>query len=161
MILLSLLLAAGQVTPVQPIVKGTGLPAAVVTEEAGVMVPIDAMLAALATRDGQALLAQVRPEGGATAVEEMADGTRIIRRTGWSDFAARLKPGPERYAERLTDPAVDIDGDIAMVWSPYVFTIDGRVAHCGTDHFDMVRDAGRWKILNITWSKRTTGCPAQ
>lgn len=161
MILLSFLLAAGQVTPVQPIVKGTGLPPVVVTEEAGVMVPIDAMFAALATRDGQALLAQVRPEGGATAVEEMADGTRIIRRTAWSDFAAGLKPGPERYAERLTDPAVDIDGDIAMVWSPYVFTIDGRVAHCGTDHFDMVRDAGRWKILNITWSKRTTGCPAQ
>ncbi|MEG8029662.1 hypothetical protein [Sphingomonas aerolata] len=63
MILLSLLLAAGQVTPVQPIVKGTGLPPAVVTEEAGVMVPIDAMFAALAARDGQALLAQARPEG--------------------------------------------------------------------------------------------------
>ena len=54
--------------------------------------------------------------------------------------------------------AVDIDGDIAMVWSPYVFTIDGKVAHCGTDHFDMVREDGRWKIANLTWSKRTTGC---
>jgi len=161
MLLLSLLLAAGQVTPVKPIVKGTGLPPVAMTEEAGVMAPIEALFAALAARDGQALLAQVRPEGGATAVEEKADGSRSIRRSSWSEFAAGLKPGPERYAERLTDPAVDIDGDIAMVWSPYVFTIDGRVAHCGTDHFDMVREAGRWKILNITWSKRTTGCPAQ
>ena len=161
MLLLSLLLVAGQVTPVQPIVKGTGLPPATMTEEAGVMAPIEAMFAALAARDGQALLAQVRTAGSATAVEEKADGTRSIRRTGWSEFAAGLKPGPERYAERLTDPAVDIDGDIAMVWSPYVFTVDGRIAHCGTDHFDLVREAGRWKILNITWSKRTAGCPAQ
>jgi hypothetical protein len=158
MILLSLLLAAGQVTPVQPIVKGTGLPPAAMTEEAGVMVPIDSLFAALAARDGQAILAQVRADGGATVAEEKADGTRSVRRTGWPEFAASIKPGPERYAERLTDPAVDIDGDIAMVWSPYVFTIDGKVAHCGTDHFDMVREAGRWKIANITWSSRTTGC---
>jgi hypothetical protein len=158
MILLSLLLAAGQITPVQPIVKGTGLPPAAMTEEAGVMVPIDALLVALAARDGQAILAQVRPDGSATVAEEKPDGTRSVRRTSWPDFAASIKPGPERYAERLTDPAVDIDGDIAMVWSPYVFTIDGKVAHCGTDHFDMVREAGRWKIANLTWSKRTTGC---
>ena len=158
MILLSLLLAAGQITPVQPIVKGTGLPPAAMTEEAGVMVPIDALLVALAARDGQAILAQVRPDGSATVAEEKPDGTRSIRRTGWAEFAASIKPGPERYAERLTDPAVDIDGDIAMVWSPYVFTIDGKVSHCGTDHFDMVREAGRWKIANLTWSKRTTGC---
>ena len=158
MILLSLLLAAGQITPVQPIVKGTGLPPAAMTEEAGVMVPIDALLVALAARDGQAILAQVRPDGSATVAEEKPDGTRSVRRTSWPDFAASIKPGPERYAERLTDPAVDIDGDIAMVWSPYVFTIDGKVAHCGTDHFDMVREAGRLKIANLTWSKRTTGC---
>ena len=158
MILLSFLLAAGQVTPVKPIVKGTGLPPAVMTEDSGVLVPIDALFAALAARDGQAMLAQVRPDGSATAVEERPDGTRSIRRTSWTEFAAALKPGPERYAERLVDPAIDIDGDIAMVWSPYVFTIDGKVAHCGTDHFDMVREDGRWKILNITWSKRTSGC---
>jgi hypothetical protein len=158
MILLSLLLAAGQITPVQPIVKGTGLPPAAMTEEAGVMVPIDALLVALAARDGQAILAQVRPDGSATVAEEKPDGTRSVRRTSWPDFAASIRPGSERYVERLTDPAVDIDGDIAMVWSPYVFTIDGKVSHCGTDHFDMVREAGRWKIANLTWSKRTTGC---
>jgi hypothetical protein len=158
MILLSILLAAGQVTPVRPIVKGTGLPPAALTEDSGVMVPIDAMFAALAARDGRAILAQVRADGGATKVEQRADGGRYVTRLSWAEFAAALKPGPERYAERLTDPAIDVDGDIAMVWSPYVFTIDGKVAHCGTDHFDMVREGGRWRILNVTWSQRTTGC---
>ena len=47
-----------------------------------------------------------------------------------------------------------------MVWSPYVFTIDGKLSHCGTNHFDMVRDATGWKVQNVTWTQRTTDCPA-
>lgn len=129
-------------------------------DAANVMAPIDAMFRGLAARDGAAILAQVRPEGSATVVADKADGTRAVRRQSWADFAAGVKPGPERYEERLTDPAIEVDGDIAMVWSPYVFTIDGKVHHCGTDHFDLVREGGRWRVLNVTWTQRTTGCPA-
>ncbi|MGR6327859.1 nuclear transport factor 2 family protein [Sphingomonas sp. XXL09] len=129
-------------------------------DAANVMAPIDAMFRGLAARDGAAILAQVRPDGGATVVAERPDGRREVRHTSWAEFAAGVKPGPERYQERLTDPAVEVDGDIAMVWSPYVFTIDGKVHHCGTDHFDLVREDGRWRVLNVTWTQRTTGCPA-
>jgi len=155
-----ILLLLAQITPVQPIVHGTGLPPAVVSEETGVMVPINALFAALAARDPQAVLAQLRPDAGATVAEEK-DGTRTIRHMTAREFAAMVKPGPERYAERITDPAIEIDGDIAMVWAPYVFTIDGKPAHCGYDHFDLVRENGRWTIQNVTWSSRTTGCAAQ
>jgi ketosteroid isomerase-like protein len=158
MILLFLL---AQITPVQPIVKGTGLPPAVVTEETGVLVPIDALFAGLAARDPQAILAAMRPDAGATVAEEKPDGTRSVRHMTAREFAAMVKPGPERYAERITDPAIEIDGDIAMVWAPYVFTIDGKPAHCGYDHFDLVRENARWKIQSVTWSSRTTGCAAQ
>lgn len=153
--ILALLLA--QITPVQPIVKGTGLPPAT-TEEAAAMAPVNALLAALAARDAQAILAQVRPDGGATVAEERPDGSRTVRHLSWAQFAAAIKPGPERYQERLTDPAIEIDGDIALVWSPYVFSVDGKVHHCGVDHFDLVRDGSAWKIQNVTWSQRTTAC---
>jgi hypothetical protein len=126
--------------------------------EAAVMAPINAMFAGLEARNGAAIIAQTRPEGGATAVAEKPDGTRAIRHLSWVDFAGGIKPGPEHYQERLLDPAVEIDGDIAMVWSRYVFKIDGKPHHCGIDHFDLVRENGAWKILNITWSSRTTGC---
>ena len=155
-----ILLLLAQITPVQPIVHGTGLPPAVVSEETGVMVPINALFAALAARDPQAVLAQLRPDAGATVAEEK-DGTRTIRHMTAREFAAMVKPGPERYAERITDPAIEIDGDIAMVWAPYVYTIDGKPLHCGYDHFDMVREGGRWTIQNITWSARTTDCAAR
>jgi hypothetical protein len=157
-LILSLLLAA-QITPMQPMPKGTGLPLADV-DTAAVMAPINRLFAGMAARDPQALLAQLRPEGGATVAIESADGARAVSHMGWAEFASHLKPGAERYEERLTDPAVEVDGDIAMVWSPYTFLIDGKVHHCGVDHFDLVREAGAWKILNVTWSQRTIGCGA-
>lgn len=150
---LSLLLAAApqKLPPADPLpLEDSGVTA--------VMAPVDAMFAALAARDGQAVLGQVRPEGAATVAIENADGSRSIRRLSWSAFAGGIKPGPERYEERMSDAAIDIDGDIAMVWGRYVFLIDGKPHHCGVNHFDMIREAGQWKVLNVTWSQRTTGC---
>jgi hypothetical protein len=127
-------------------------------DEAAVMRTVDGMFAGLAARDGQAILAQVRPEGGATVAVEHPDGSRAVRHLSWTEFAGGLKPGLERYREALTDPQVRVDGDIAMVWGRYVFTIDGKPHHCGVDHFDLVREGGTWKVLNVTWSQRTMGC---
>ena len=126
--------------------------------EAAVMAPINAMFSGLEARDGAMILAQTRLDGGATVATEKADGTHSVRHLSWADFAGGIKPGPERYKETLLDPAVEVDGDVAMVWSRYVFTIDGKPHHCGVDHFDLVRENGAWKIQNVTWSSRTTGC---
>jgi len=126
--------------------------------EAAVMVPINAMFAGLEARDGTMILAETRPDGGATVATEKPDGTHVVRHMSWADFASGIKPGPERYKETLLDPAVEIDGDIAMVWSRYVFTIDGKIHHCGVDHFDLVRENGAWKVQNVTWTSRTKGC---
>jgi hypothetical protein len=35
------------------------------------------------------------------------------------------------------------------------------VSNCGFDHFDLVREEGAWKVINLTFSSRTAGCPAQ
>lgn len=148
---------SSQTTPVQPIVKGTGLPPPG-TEEAQVMAPVTALLAGIAARDAAAIGQALRSDATATAVAEQADGTRKITHSSREQLLARFAPGPERYDERLSDAAVEVDGDIAMVWSPYTFRTDGKLHHCGYDHFDLVREGGSWKIQNLTWSSRTTGC---
>lgn len=137
---LALALAA-QIPPVQPMPKGTGLPPPG-TDEAAVMAQIVRLLGALETKDGAAILAATRPEGGAAAAMELADGKRIIRRIGWAEFAAGLATYTDRYRERLSNPAIEIDGDIALVWAPYTVLKKGAVDHCGFDHFDMVRVNG-------------------
>ena len=157
MILMSLMALAAQITPVQPLPKGTGLPPPG-TDEAAVMAPINALLGALETKDAAAILAATRPEGGATAAMTLPDGRHIVRRIGWVEFAGGVKGYTDRYQERISDPAVEVDGDIAMVWAPYTVFKNGAADHCGYDHFDVVRENGSWKVLNVTWSQRTTGC---
>jgi hypothetical protein len=157
-ILMTLALAAAQTTstklpPANPLPPPT-------SEEGKVMAPINALFDGLARRDPAIILAAMRPDSTATAVAEEPDGTRSIKHLTATDFAAGIKPGPERFEERLTDPAIEIDGDIAMVWGAYAFLIDGKVHHCGVDHFSLIREGGAWKVATITWSSRTTGCPA-
>jgi hypothetical protein len=152
--------ALAQVTPTPKLPPANPLPYED-ADAAAVLAPINAMFAGLAARDPAAILAQVHPDGSAFVAIEQADGARTLRRLSWQEFTAGLKPGPERMEERLTMPAIEIDGDIAMVWSPYIFLIDGKLSHCGTDHFDLVRNKGRWQVANVTWTQRKTGCPAQ
>ena len=156
MLILPLLL---QVTPVAPIVKGTGLPPPN-AEEAAVLAPVDAILAAIPRHDGAAITAQVLDGGSATVAVAEPNGTRRVRRFTLAEFAGMVAKGTERVSEVHGTPAIESDGDVAMVRAPYTFFVDGKVLHCGTNHFDLVRDAVRWKVANITWSQRKTGCPA-
>ncbi|WP_156458002.1 hypothetical protein [Sphingomonas sp. Leaf412] len=154
------LLLALQTTPVAPIVKGTALPPPGSTE-AEVMAPVTRLLTALTTDDAAAVIAVTLPEGTITAVRTGPDGTAQRRTIRWADFAAGLKPDGTRVVETLGQPAIEIDGPVAMVWAPYTVTIDGKPSHCGYDLFDLVRDngsGGGWKILNVTYSHRTDGC---
>ena len=50
---------------------------------------------------------------------------------------------------RSPDPLVRIDHDLAMVWAPFEFLVDGKPDHCGTDLFGLVRSDGKWLIASI------------
>lgn len=114
-------------------------------DEQAVLAPIQAMFDGMAKRDAAAIQAPT-----------MAGGTMVLMRDGkpeqmtFAQFAERVgKPGKTRIEERIHDPLVRIDHDLAVVWAPFNFLVDGRVSHCGTDLFDMVRTGGKWVIASV------------
>src|SRR4051812_19888645 len=125
-----------------------------------VLAPINAVFAAFEAGDAPAMLRQVYPDGRVTASGRRADGASNLRQQSWTQFAERVTPA-RAFQERITDPTITIDGDIAMVWTPFVVRAGGKVSNCGIDHFDLVRENGAWKVMNLTFSSRTAGCPAQ
>lgn len=64
----------------------------------------------------------------------------------------------EVYDERLRNPVVQVDGNLATVWVEYAFYIGARLNHCGVDAFQLAKDAGGWKIVAIADTRRRTGC---
>jgi hypothetical protein len=128
-------------------------------ETANVLAPIQSLFAAFEAGDSAAMLRLVYPEGRVTATGQRASSSGL-RSQSWTEFAQRVTPAT-RFTESIGNPAVEVDGDVAMVWAPFVVRINGKVANCGYDLFDLVRDNGAWKIMNLSFSSRTTGCPAE
>ncbi|HZB70451.1 MAG TPA: nuclear transport factor 2 family protein, partial [Sphingomicrobium sp.] len=121
--------------------------------------PIQQLFAAFEVGDSAAMLRQVYPAGRVTTTGTRATSSGL-RQMSWTEFAARIKPDA-RFTETISNPAIEIDGDVAMVWAPFVVRVDGKVSNCGYDHFDLVRENGVWKVMNLTFSSRITGCPAE
>jgi hypothetical protein len=122
-------------------------------DEAAVLATANRLLGRLTGKDPAEMQALTMPEGGATAV---ADGR--VRHFTWAEFFAHLPKDKPVVEEHMRSPMVRVDGDVAMVWGRYEVSVDGKFLHCGTDHFDLVRLGGKWRILNITWNQTTVGC---
>ena len=100
----------------------------------------------------------VYPDGRVSAPGKGESGG--LRQQSWLQFAQRIKPGGE-FQESITDPAIEIDGDVAMVWARFVVRSRSKVVNCGFNHFDLVRENGKWRIMNLTFSSNLTSCAAR
>lgn len=114
-------------------------------EEEMVLAPVNAMFDGMAKRDAEAIKKPTLP-----------GGTMVLMRDGkptqmtFEAFAERVgKPGKNHIEERIHDPLVRIDRDLAVVWAPFEFLVDGKVDHCGTDLFNLVQDDGKWLIASV------------
>ena len=109
------------------------------------LAPIHAMFDGMAKRDAAAIKQPLLP-GGMLVLMRDGKPTRL----SFDAFAdAVAKPGKTSIEERIHDPLIRIDNDLAMVWAPFEFLVDGKVDHCGTDLFNLVRQDGQWRIASI------------
>ena len=114
-------------------------------QQQAVLAPITQLFDGMAKRDAAAIKKPL-----------LSGGTMVLMRDGkpsqmtFEDFADRVgKPGTTRIQERIHDPLVRIDHDLAVVWAPFEFLVDDKVDHCGTDLFTLVRTDGQWVIASV------------
>jgi len=120
-------------------------------DEQAVLAPIQAMFAGMSARDAAAIKKPTLP-GGIMVLMRDGKPTQMT----FEDFATRVgKPGKEQIEEKIHDPLIKIDNDLGVVWAPFDFLIDGKVSHCGTDLFNMVRQDGQWVIASVADTSRS------
>lgn len=124
-------------------------------DDKAVLAPIQAFFDGMAKYDSAAIRATVQPEGSVALLRK----GKVVRMT-LGEFADHMKPANDRIEERIYDPLVRVDGDLAIVWAPYDFLVNGQVKHCGTDAVNLARIEGRWLITGIADNSRDT-CPAR
>jgi Putative lumazine-binding len=129
---------------------------AVTPEEQAVLAPVQAMFNGMAKRDAAAIKEPLLP-GGSMVLMRDGNPTQMT----FEAFADRVgKPGKTNIEERIHDPLIRIDNDLAVVWAPFEFLVDGKVDHCGTDLFNLVRKDGKWLIASVADTGRKD-CPVK
>jgi hypothetical protein len=63
-------------------------------------------------------------------------------------------PTTLKIEERLLDYKVQIDADLATVWTPYQFFVNDKLSHQGANAFTLVRINGTWQITAIIDTRR-------
>ncbi len=72
--------------------------------------------------------------------------------------AIAKRPEKDKWDERLLDYIVQIDGNLAHVWTPYEFWFNDVFSHCGANAFTLAKTDDGWKITHLIDSRRKKKC---
>lgn len=127
-------------------------------ENSLVLKSVNTFLQSINTND-LALMGEVTRHDSMTYTRiEGSDGTWSTRARPQSYFLAPARKNDPQVHERIWDPKVLATDQIAMVWAPYDFYVEGKFSHCGIDLFSLIMENGDWKIANSSWTVQRTGC---
>ena len=63
-------------------------------------------------------------------------------------------PANLKLFEKLIDYKVEIDGNLAHVWTPYEFYVNDKLSHIGANAFTLYNDNGKWQIIHLIDTRR-------
>lgn len=88
------------------------------------------------------------------------NGDYLVENTGIKVFLQTIANRKQNqvWEEKLLDYKIQIDGNLAHVWTPYEFWYNGNFSHCGANSFTLVKTESGWKILHLIDSRRRAGC---
>jgi putative lumazine-binding protein len=123
-------------------------------EEQAVLATLSALLDAISDRDSGVLREILMPEGVSAHVR---DGS--VSHVRFADLPDRWTAGTVRAEERIGEPLVRVDENIAMVWVGYDVYVEGEPRHWGTNIISFCKLDGRWRISGIADNGRPGARP--
>ncbi|HEY2854475.1 MAG TPA: nuclear transport factor 2 family protein [Gemmatimonadaceae bacterium] len=128
-------------------------------DRAAVLATVQKVFDAMRTRD-TSLLRQAFDTTARLVGVSTRGGPPAVRLTMPTAFGGAIASAPagDVWNERIYDPEVRIDGDVAQVWAYYTFHRNKAFSHCGVDAFMLLKVGSDWKITQLADSRRTTGC---
>lgn len=151
-------LAAGDVFDLggRRVVSGVALPARVADERAVVAV-VQRLFDGMREADSAAVRRLFHPQAHLFVPHER-DGRPVVSVSTVDEFVRAVAASGGRFDERFQNPEVRVDGNLAMVWTPYTFHLGENFSHCGIDAFHFARTTEGWQILQIAYTRKTEGC---
>jgi hypothetical protein len=82
-------------------------------------------------------------------------GNQTVQTEDFREFVWFIAtPSKNTLDERIKFAAIHSEESLASVWAPYKFYLNGKLSHCGTNSFQLVKTAAGWKIQYILDTRR-------
>jgi|TARA_Y100000588_G_C14221338_1_gene911108 hypothetical protein len=129
-------------------------------DRAAILETVQKFFDSIEFRDRQLLESILVPNSLNISARELDDGEAQFNVMSYDEVVTALTRPGRNAKERSWDETVLIQGNIAVVWTPYDFHVDGVFSHCGIDSFQLIKQDGQWLISNSSWTLETENCPA-
>ena len=119
---------------------------------------VDKLFELMTAHKPDEIIALHTPESQLVALIKEKDGknkTEVLSREAFSKFFAVKRA---EISEKMYDTETKVFGDVALVFGRYVFTVGGKLAHCGMNSFHLIRTGEGWRIGNSTSTIEPNGC---
>jgi hypothetical protein len=137
----------------------TGLKLQAQTDETAVKQVINNLFTGMKQSDTAMIRAAFSGAPILQTIARTREGQTLVRTEPIDSFLVSIsRPHTETYDERISFGTIQIDGDLAMVWTPYKFYLGEKFSHCGVNSFQLVRLNNQWKIQYLIDTRRRQGC---
>jgi hypothetical protein len=116
---------------------------------------VDSFFKAFHAKDTVALNELCHPEIVLRTVANTKEGYKL-QAENFDDFLKSIATIPTnlKILEKLIDYKVEIDGNLAHVWTPYEFYVNDKLSHIGANAFTLYNDNGKWQIIHLIDTRR-------
>lgn len=125
------------------------------TTEEDVKRTITRLFDAMRNSDSVEILSIFTPDAMMQSVMSDKEGNTSLRKNQVQQFASAIGKMTKGAAdEQIEFETIKLDGELAFVWTPYRFILNGKYSHGGVDAFCLVKLKGEWKIQYLIDTRR-------
>ncbi len=119
---------------------------------------VDKLFELMTAHNPAEIVALHTPESQLTALIKSNDGKSRIENLTREAFSRFFETKRAEIAEKMYDTESYEFGDMATVDGRYIFTVNGKLQHCGMNSFHLIRTADGWKLGNSISTIEPQGC---
>lgn len=112
------------------------------------------------TNDSTMIKEVLHNECTLNTIMKTKEGNTKLQKGSMQDFIKTVGTKRENFSldERLSSFSIQIDGEMAVAWTPYQFYLNNVFTHCGVNVFTLMKQRDGWKIVSIIDTRRKDEC---
>ncbi|MGE0561221.1 MAG: nuclear transport factor 2 family protein [Flavobacteriales bacterium] len=119
---------------------------------------ISQLFEGMKTGDSNLVRDAFHPDVKMQTVVNTKTGETKLRDEKLQDFLIAVgTPHEGVWNEKITKTHIQIDAQMAHVWTDYEFYLDDKFIHCGVNSFQLVKLNNFWKIIYLIDTRRVKG----